>query len=224
MVMRDKRYPQIAEFAGEPAKIADFVGDAQIFVTHLAPLTAAMLAQLPDLQLVAVTRGGPVNIDVAAAKKRKVAVVNAPGRNAEAVAEFTIGAILAETRCIRAGHEALRAGCWRGDLYREDLTGTELPGLTVGIVGYGRVGRLLARLLKQFAPRQVLAYDPYVTSGDQYAQQVKTLEELLGAADVVVLNARVTEQTQNLISRERIAQMKRGALLVNAARGPLLGH
>ena len=69
-----------------------------------------------------------------------MAVVNAPGRNASAVAEFTIGAILAETRLITKGHVALRQGVWRGDLYRADLTGEELSELTVGIIGYGHIG------------------------------------------------------------------------------------
>ena len=87
---------------------------------------AAMLDRLPRLKLIAVSRGGPVNIDIEAARDRGVPVVNTPGRNASAVAEFTIGAILAETRLIRAGHEALRQGDWRGDLYRADLTGDEL--------------------------------------------------------------------------------------------------
>src|SRR5688572_21228158 len=85
-------------------------------------------------------RGGPVNIDVAACKARRIRLVNTPGRNASAVAEFTIGAILAETRLIRAGHEGLRQGRWRGDLYRYDVTGAELSDMTVGIIGYGCIG------------------------------------------------------------------------------------
>ena len=77
-------------------------------------------------------------------------VVNTPGRNASAVAEFTIGAMLAETRRIRAGHEALRAGVWRGDLYRADTTGRELNEMTVGVIGYGNIGTRVVRLLRAF--------------------------------------------------------------------------
>ncbi len=99
-----------------------------------------MLERLPKLKLIAVSRGGPVNIDMKAARERKVLVVNTPGRNASAVAEFTLGAILAETRKIRAGHESLRAGVWRGDLYRADTTGRELYEMTVGVIGYGAIG------------------------------------------------------------------------------------
>ena len=87
-------------------------------------------------------------------------MVNTPGRNASAVAEFTIAAILAETRLIRAGHEALRQGVWRGDLYRADLTGTELSELTVGLIGYGLIGTRVVKLLKPFGCR-ILVGDPY---------------------------------------------------------------
>ena len=120
-----------------------------------------MLDRLPGLKLIAVSRGGPVNIDMAAARERGVLVVNTPGRNASAVAEFTIAAILAETRLIRAGHEALRQGVWRGDLYRADLTGTELSELTVGLIGYGLIGTRVVKLLKPFGCR-ILVADPYV--------------------------------------------------------------
>ena len=150
----------LKEYQGDPDAIAEFVGDAAILVDHLAPITGAMLDRLPTLKLIAVSRGGPVNIDMAAARARGVLVVNTPGRNASAVAEFTIAAILAETRLIRAGHEALRQGVWRGDLYRADLTGTELSELTVGLIGYGLIGTRVVKLLKPFGCR-ILVSDPY---------------------------------------------------------------
>src|SRR2546430_2775460 len=130
----------LKEFMGHPDDVAAFIGDAALLVTHLAPISRPMLERLPGLRFIAVSRGGPVNIDLKAARDHNVLVVNTPGRNASAVAEFTVGAILAETRLIRSGHEALRAGEWRGDLYRADRTGRELGEMTVGIVGYGRLG------------------------------------------------------------------------------------
>ena len=137
----------LKEFMGDPDQIAGFIGDAPMLVTHLAPISRSMLERLPNLKFIAVSRGGPVNIDMQAARDHKVLVVNTPGRNASAVAEFTIGAILAETRLIRSGHESLRAGEWRGDLYRADRTGRELGEMTVGIVGYGAIGSRLVKLL-----------------------------------------------------------------------------
>jgi D-3-phosphoglycerate dehydrogenase len=216
----------LKEYQGEPDAIVDFIGDAEILVTHLAPVSAGMLQRLPRLRMIAVSRGGPVNIDMAAARAHGLRVVNTPGRNASAVAEFTIGAILAETRLIRAGHEALRGGEWRGDLYRADRTGRELSEMTVGIVGYGQIGTRVVRLLKPFAPR-ILVCDPYVQlSAADRADGVEQvpLERLLERSDVVSLHARVTGETTGFINRAALARMRRGALLVNTARGPLVDY
>jgi len=216
----------LKEYQGDPDAIVEFVGAAEVLVTQLAPVTAGMLDRMTNLKLIAVSRGGPVNIDMAAARARGVRVVNTPGRNASAVAEFTIGAILAETRLIRAGHEALRGGEWRGDLYRADRAGRELSEMTVGIVGYGQVGARVVRLLKAFGCR-ILVADPYVqlTAADREdGVEHVHLEELLGRADVVSLHARVTPETTGFIGRDQLAAMKPGAVLVNTARGPLLDY
>jgi len=216
----------LKEYMGDPDRVVDFIGDAEIFVTHLAPLSAAMIERLPQLRFVAVSRGGPVNIDTRAARARSIRVVNTPGRNASAVAEFTIGAILAETRMIRAGHEALRSGHWRGDLYRADVTGRELSELTVGVIGYGAIGTRVVRLLKAFGCR-VLVCDPYVQlSAADRADGVGhvALEDLLARADVVTLHARVTPETTGFIDRQAFARMKRGAVFVNTARGPMVDY
>ena len=216
----------LKEYQGDPDAIVDFVADAQVLVTQLAPLSAGMLEQLPALRLVAVSRGGPVNIDMAAARARGVRVVNTPGRNASAVAEFTIGAILAETRLIRAGHESLRAGEWRGDFYRADRTGRELSEMTVGVVGYGQIGTRVVRLLKAFGCR-ILVADPYVQlSAADRADGVALvrLDALLAQSDVVTLHARVTEETTGFIGRTQFAAMRKGTVFVNTARGPLVDY
>jgi len=216
----------LREFMGDPAEIARFVADAEILIDHLAPVTASMLDQLPALRLIAVSRGGPVNIDMAAAHAHGIKVVNTPGRNASAVAEFTIGAILAETRLIRAGHEALRGGVWRGDLYRADRTGEELSAMTVGIIGYGHIGTKVVRLLKPFGCR-ILVDDPYVElSAEDRADGViaTDLAGLLADSDVVSLHARVTEETRGFIDAYAFARMRRGAYFINTARGPLVDY
>jgi D-3-phosphoglycerate dehydrogenase len=216
----------LKEYQGDPEEIVAFVADAEVLVTQLAPLSASMLDRLPALKLVAVSRGGPVNIDMAAARARGVRVVNTPGRNASAVAEFTIGAILAETRLIRVGHESLRVGEWRGDLDRADRTGRELSEMTVGVVGYGQIGTRLVRLLKPFGCR-ILVCDPYVQlSAADRADGVQHvhLEQLLEQSDVVTLHARVTPETTGFIGRHQFAAMKRGAYFINTARGPLVDY
>lgn len=216
----------LKEYQGDPEEIVRFVDAAEVLVTQLAPLSAAMLERMPRLRLVAVSRGGPVNIDMAAAKARGVRVVNTPGRNASAVAEFTIGAILAQTRLISAGHDSLRRGEWRGDLYRADRTGRELSELTVAVIGYGQIGTRLVKLLKPFGCR-ILVCDPYaqisVADRDDGVEQVG-LDRALAQADVVTLHARVTAETTGFIGREQLAAMKPGAILINTARGPLLDY
>jgi D-3-phosphoglycerate dehydrogenase len=216
----------LKEYMGDPEQVIAHVGDAPFFVTHLAPLSAGMFARMPGLQLVAVSRGGPVNIDMVAARARGVTVVNTPGRNASAVAEFTLGAILAETRNITRGHDALRRGEWRGDLYRADATGEELSELTVGVIGYGAIGTRVVRLLRAFGAR-VLVADPYVqlTAADA-ADGVRLVDrmELLAEADIVTLHARVTPETTGFIDADAFARMKKGAIFVNTARGPMVDY
>ena len=216
----------LKEYMGDPDAVVDFVGEAEIFVTHLAPLSDGMMARLPKLGLVAVSRGGPVNIDMAAARARRIRVVNVPGRNASAVAEFTIGAILSETRLIRAGHEALRQGEWRGDLYRADRTGRELNEMTVGVIGYGAIGTRVVTLLQAFGCR-ILVADPYVQlkPEDRAAGVAQvTLEELLEGSDLVTLHARVTPETTGFMDAAAFARMRAGAIFVNTARGPMVDY
>ena len=217
---------RVKEYFGHPDEVVDFIGDAEILVTQLAPLSEGMMRRLPSLKLVAVSRGGPINIDMVAAKAHGITVVNVPGRNATAVAEFTLGAILAETRLIRVGHEALRKGEWRGDLYRADRTGRELSEMTVGVVGYGNIGTKVVRLLRAFGCR-VLVSDPYVqlSAEDRNAGvELVALDDLLSRSDVVTLHPRVTEETRGMIGKDIIARMKPGVILINTARGPLVDY
>ena len=216
----------LKEYMGSADEIVALTGDAEILVTQLAPLSAGMMDRLPKLKFVAVSRGGPVNIDMKAARARGITVVNTPGRNASAVAEFTIGAILAETRNITRGHDALRRGEWRGDLYRADLAGEELSEMTVGLIGYGEVGRRVVRLLKVFGCR-ILVADPYVQlSADDLRDGViqTSLDRVLVESDVVSLHPRVTPETTKMMNRDRFAQMKQGSYFINTARGPLVDY
>lgn len=216
----------LKEYFGTAEDVVEFVRGAEILVTQLAPMSRGMFERLPDLRMIAVSRGGPVNIDMAAARDHGVRVVNTPGRNATAVAEFTIGAILAETRKIREGHEALRAGRWRGDLYRADITGRELCELTIGVIGYGHVGTKVVRLLRAFGAR-ILVHDPYVQLAREDADagvELTGFDRVLTESDVVTLHQRVTEETRQTLNAEAFSKMKPGALFVNTARGPLCDY
>lgn len=216
----------LKEYFGTADEVLDFVGEADVFVTHLAPLSRGMMEQLPNLKLVAVSRGGPVSIDMQASRDNGILVVNTPGRNASAVAEFTIGAILAETRLIREGHESLRAGEWRGDLYRADKTGRELNEMTVGVIGYGNIGTKVVRLLRAFGTK-VLVCDPYVQLSEHDRRDGvghTSLDDVLANSDVVTMHPRVTTETQGMIGEAEFARMKEGAIFINTARGPLVDY
>ena len=222
----DGGLPGLREYLGEPNDIVRFVDGAEILINHLAPINGDILDRLPALKLIAVSRGGPVNIDVAACKARKVKLVNTPGRNSSAVAEFTIAAILAETRLIRAGHESLRQGVWRGDLYRFDKIDAELSEMTVGLIGYGHIGTKVVRLLKPFGCR-ILVCDPYVPlSAEDREDDVEQvdLDTLLKRSDVVSLHARVTDETKGFLAAPQFARMKPGAYFINTARGPMVNY
>ncbi|BBM89592.1 hypothetical protein COTS27_01298 [Spirochaetota bacterium] len=223
--MRDLR-----EYQGDPAHVASFIGDAEIFITHLAPMPKEVITEVAargKLKLVAVSRGGATNIDIPVLSRAKILIINTPGRNASAVAEFTIGAILMETRLIRLGHEALKKGRWRGDLYHADHTGLELSELTVGLIGYGHIGRAVAKLLHAFNTREILIADPYVKHASAALKgraRFCDLDTLLKQSDVVNLSARLTPKTYRFITTEHFNLMKRGAYFINVARGPLVNY
>ena len=216
----------LKEYMGDPDVIVKFIEDSEIVVDHLAPFSATMFDRLKNLRLIAVARGGPVNIDMEAARNAGVKIVNVPGRNASAVAEFTIGAILAETRLIRLGHESLRSGTWRGDLYRADMTGKELSQMTVGLIGYGHIGTKVVKLLQPFGC-SIMVCDPYVElSSEDRANGVQQVdfETLLQNSDVVSLHSRVTTETTGFINQEALQRMKQGAYFINTARGPMVDY
>jgi len=194
-------------------------------VTQMAPFTEKVFAACPALRLVAVCRGGPVNVDLRAATRAGVAVTYAPGRNAAAAAEYAIGMMLAALRNIPDTHADLHAGSWRGDCYAYDRAGIELAGSTVGLVGFGAIGRIVARVLVAFGA-DVLVADPYADRDAVAAEGARLVEldELLRASSVVSLHARLTEETRHLIGAEQLGLLPDGAVLVNTARGGLLDY
>lgn len=216
----------VGEFVGRPEEYFDFLGDLDILITHLAPITAASLEHAPKLKAIAVSRGGPVNIEMDAARARGIPVVNTPGRNASAVAEFTVASLLAETRNLIRGHMTVASGAFGREFYHYANTGPELCELTVGIVGYGDIGTRVARLLQPFGCG-ILIYDPFkeLTPEEKAAGFEKAdLDDLMARADVVTLHPRVTPETKGMISRERIAMMKPGGYIVNTTRGQVLDY
>jgi D-3-phosphoglycerate dehydrogenase / 2-oxoglutarate reductase len=215
----------VQEASGSPQALVEALAGAQVCVTQMAPLTAAVFAARPELRLVAVSRGGPVNVDLAAATRAGVRVSFAPGRNAQAAAEFAVGMMLAAMRRIPVADAELKAGRWRADFFGYEEAGMELAGSCVGLVGYGAIGRIVARVLLAFGA-QVLVSDPYADPEATRADGAEPvgLDELLRRSQVVSLHARLTSETRGLIGPEQLALLPRGAVLVNTARGGLLDY
>jgi D-3-phosphoglycerate dehydrogenase len=215
----------VHEASGTEEQVIEAITGARVAVTQMAPFTKKVFAAAPDLKLVSVCRGGPVNVDLAAATEAGVAVTYAPGRNATAAAEFAVGMILAAMRRIATSSAELLAGTWRGDYYAYPNSGVELDGTTVGLVGYGAIGAKVARVLIAFGAH-VLVADPFADKEKIAADgaELVELDELLRRSFVVSLHARLTEQTRHLIDAEKLALLPEGAVLVNSARGGLLDY
>ena len=219
------RVAEVEEASGTEEQMIEAVRSVEVVVTQLAPLTARVLEAAEDLRLVVCTRGGPVNVNVDAASERDVAVCYAPGRNAPAAAEYAVGLVLAAMRRIPEAHGSLSSGQWRGDFYAYEECGVELNGSIVGLIGFGAIGRRVARVLIAFGA-EVLVYDPFVDAADieeAGGNRVK-LDELLGRSRVVSLHARLSPDTRDMIGAHEISRMPRGSVLVNTARGGLLDY
>ncbi|MGW1774863.1 2-hydroxyacid dehydrogenase [Streptomyces sp. NPDC002104] len=215
---------EVIEASGTEDELIEALQGAEVCVTQLAPLTERILANCPDLKLMCISRGGPVNANLAAATAHGVAVCFAPGRNAVATAEHTLTLLLAAARGVGDTHADLRQGAWRGDYYDYDTCGIEIDGATVGLIGYGAIGSRVAKVLLAMGAR-VLVHDPYVDPA-ALAEGVEqaSLEALLTRSRIVSLHARVTEETKGMLGAEQIAMMPRGSVLVNCARGALLDY
>ncbi|QOV38306.1 2-hydroxyacid dehydrogenase [Streptomyces ferrugineus] len=213
---------EVTEASDAEDELIEALAGAQVLVTQMGPVTERVLDACPDLRLVVVCRGGPVNVNLDAAKRHDVRVCYAPGRNAAATAEFTVGLMLAALRRIPQAHDLLaRQGSWEGaTYYTYEHSGLELEDLPVGLVGYGAVGSRVARVLCAFGAR-VMVYDPYV-QGEIHGLRIHALDELLGQSRVITLHARLTTETRGLIGARELALLPRGSVVVNAARGPLL--
>lgn len=215
----------VDEASGTERQVIDALGGAEVAVTQMAPFTKQVFAAAEGLKLVSVCRGGPVNVDLAAATEAGVAVTYAPGRNAGAAAEFAVGMILAAMRRISTSSAELLAGTWRGDYYAYDQAGLEIGGTTVGLVGYGAIGSRVAKVLVAFGA-EVLVADPFADPAAIAADGAHPVEldDLLRRSFVVSLHARLTEQTRHLIDTAKLALLPDGAILVNTARGGLLDY
>ncbi|ONK10506.1 2-hydroxyacid dehydrogenase [Streptomyces sp. MP131-18] len=218
------RVAEVDEASGSEEQLIEALRGARVCLTQMAPLTRRVLTACPELELFAVSRGGPVNADLDAATRHGVAVTFAPGRNAESTAEHTLGLMLAAMRRIPQAHAGMLAGRWDSGLFAYEATGLEIAGSTVGLVGAGAIGGRVAAALVALGA-EVLVTDPYVErSALPAGVRAVSLDELLARATVVSLHARLTDETAGLIGADQIRAMRPGSVLINCARGGLLDY
>ncbi|MGR2751428.1 phosphoglycerate dehydrogenase [Agromyces arachidis] len=200
--------------------LLEAIADAHaILVRSATKVDAEAIAAAGSLKVVARAGVGLDNVDIKAATTAGVMVVNAPTSNIISAAELTVGHILSLARHIPAAHAALAQGEWKRSAY----TGTELYEKTVGIIGLGRIGALIAARLQAFGV-EVIAYDPYITAAraQQLGVQTVTLDELLERSDFITIHMPKTPETTGMIGAAQLAKMKPTAYVVNVARGGLI--
>jgi len=207
--------------AGQPrAALLAEVGDYEaLIVRSETRVDAEVLAAGTRLKVVTRAGAGIDNIDVATATERGIVVLNTPGANTISASEHTFGMLLALVRHIPRADATLRAGAWD----RRSFVGTEMRGKTLGVVGLGRIGREVTRRAQAFE-MTVVAHDPFVPAAvaESLGLAMLPLDELLATADVVTLHVPLSEAVGHLLGAAELARMKRGAFLVNCARGGLV--
>ena len=191
---------------------AESLPGVEVLVEAVVAVGPEQLDLLPDLRLVANYGVGYDRVDVAACRERGIAVTNTPGVLDAAVADLTLALILACRRHLVASDRFVREGRWERGWARPELLGRDLAGATLGVVGFGRIGRQVATRAQAFGMRIVFHRR---TGG-------LPLDELLRTADVVSLHVPLTPETDGLVSRERLALLQDGATLVNTARGAIV--
>ncbi|MFV0252252.1 MAG: NAD(P)-dependent oxidoreductase [Beutenbergiaceae bacterium] len=219
---------RIREFEGDPAEVARLAQGYDIIAFQAAPVTEQVLAALPQLRLAGCARGGPVNVDLSAARSRGVRVTTTPGKNADAVADLTIGFIISLLRNVPASLRDVDQRLADGRPLAESTFegarwfGREVNGLRLGLVGYGNVARLVATRARALGAT-ITAFDPFVDPDTVTgATIVADLDELLSDVDVLSVHARASEENRHLIGASQIARMPAGSYLINTARESLV--
>jgi D-3-phosphoglycerate dehydrogenase len=218
----------LLEFLGTPDELVELLHDEEVLLVHGAPVTDAVLGAGANLRLVGCARGGPVNVDVRAASERGIIVTCAPGRNADAVADQAIAFMIMLARKFVVAHRMLleserpSVSTFEGAA----LLGHDLRGHTLGLVGYGHVGRRVATRARAFG-MSVLCYDPALPypaadGDDGGVERVGDVREMVRRSDFVSLHARATADNENLFDATMFAAMKEGAFFINTARESLV--
>lgn len=198
------------------------IKDVDILVVHITPVNRKVIEAAKKLKLVAVMRGGYENINVKLLKEKNIPVVNAPWRSSFAVADFTVGMMLAETRDIAKGHYYLKEGKWEKD-YPNSSNVRDMRNRIIGIIGFGYIGQRVAQNLSGFGSK-LLIHDPFIKNEviESLGYKPVSLEKLLKESDIVSIHLRLSDKTKNFIGRKELAMLKPTATIINTARAGLI--
>lgn len=222
LVPLEQALPDLRHYGRTQAhEVADRIADLNAVVVNKVVLDEAALAAAPDLKLILVAATGTNNVDLAAAQQRGITVCNCRGYGTDAVAQHTLGLMLALTTRLLDYHEAVQAGAWaRSEQFcLLDFPIRELSGRTLGLVGYGELGQRVAELARALGMTVQVAARP--GGGGRDTGRVP-LGDLLPTVDVLTLHCPLTEATRHLIGAQELRQMPRHALLINCARGGIV--
>lgn len=189
-----------------------------LVIRSATTVTADLLEMAPNLKLVIRAGEGTDNIDKKSCEQKGVKVANTPGANNNSAAEHAIALMLSCLRMTAQADQSMRTGAWD----KNSFTGLELTHKTIGIVGFGRIGQIVAKRLAGFEPK-VLFFDPFTEKTDlPYAKKVNQLEELFEQSDIVTIHTPLMNETKNLVDEKLLSKMKPSAILINAARGGIV--
>lgn len=206
----------------EDPELTEVIKDCDFVIDYMSPINSKSYANAKNLKAICVMRSGVENINIKKASAQGIKVMNCPSRLAVPVSEYTIGMIIAEVRSLARGHENLMKGNWQ--MYYSNQNDTfVLQGRTVGIVGFGGIGRRVAKVLAAMEAN-IVVYDPYCKKEEVENLGYKhvTLNELCEVSDVVSMHYRLTPETKGMFSKEQFEKMSKHAYLINTARADLI--
>jgi len=204
-------------------KVIERSKDADILITNKIVFDEETLAQLPKLKYIGVTATGYNVVDTVAAKKRNIIVTNVPTYGTQSVAQMVFAHLLELTQHVGYHSVTVHEGRWAAcpDFCYWDKPLIELAGLTMGIVGYGRIGQATAALARAFG-MNVIAYDVYADKMADLDVQFVDLDKLFAESDVISLHCPLTPENEGMVNAQRLTLMKKSAFLINTSRGPLI--
>ena len=217
---RLKKKHEVDVVEASPQQLLEVIGGYEaVIVRSRTKVTADVIGKAARLKVIARAGVGVDNIDVAAATKHRIPVVNAPAASTISVAELALAHMLALARHLPQAHASVKAGKWE----KKAFEGVELHGKTLGLVGSGRIGAEVAKRAKAFGMR-VISYDPYLppSLAAERGIELTTLEAVLLDADFLSVHAALTDETRHMIGAKQLSLMKKSAYVVNCARGEIL--